>query len=66
MHFILTGLLLLGPLATAVTGQFPEACACPDDCVCKLETGIISCDDQGLRHIPIELNSCSWPGIHTV
>lgn len=66
MNFTLTSLLILGFLASAAIGQFPESCACPDDCVCSLESGIISCDDQGLRHIPIELNSCSWPGIHTL
>ena len=61
-----TSLLVLGFLLTAVAGQLPEGCTCPDDCLCRLETGMISCDGQGLRHVPIELNSCSWPGIHTL
>lgn len=63
---VLPSLLVLGSLLVAAAAQFPESCTCPDDCICKLETGMISCDGQGLRHVPIELNSCSWPGIHTL
>lgn len=66
MNLKLATLLVVSFLGTAVVAQFPESCACPDDCVCKQDSGIISCDGQGMRHIPVELNSCSWPGIHTL
>ena len=59
-------LLLLGVLIAGGSAQFPEECSCPDSCICSRRDGTIDCVNQRLRHIPVELNSCSWPGITKV
>ncbi len=59
-------LLVVGLLVVGGTAQFPAECSCPDSCVCNLRDRTIDCVGQRLKHVPVELNSCSWPGITKV
>ena len=58
--------LLFGIAIAGTNAQFPAECSCPDSCICSLEDQTIDCVSQSLEHIPVELNSCSWPGITKV
>ena len=66
MNYLKIAALVVGILGAGVTAQFPADCSCPDSCICNLEVGIIDCVDQRLKHVPVEINSCSWPGITKV
>ena len=61
LNFII--MLWMVKIGSTTTGQFPADCSCPDRCICSLEESTIDCVAQKLKHIPVELNSCSWPGI---
>ena len=57
-------LVVAGCLLSSVEAQFiPEACTCPDECICDASIGTIDCTGQDLEFIPVEINSCTWPGI---
>lgn len=51
---------------TFASAMLPEECECPLECVCSLSEGLIDCTELGLRYVPVEINSCAWPGITTM
>jgi len=46
--------------------QLPTGCECPLDCVCSLSAGTIDCSQADLQFVPVEINSCEWPGFSTM
>ena len=48
---------------TVASAQLPTECECPLECVCSLADGLIDCTQLELRYVPVEINSCAWPGI---
>ncbi len=55
--------LLVAVAASSVRAQYPDGCACPEECDCF---SLIDCSSQSLTYVPREINSCAWPGITTV
>lgn len=58
--------LIAAATATIVYAQYPDGCACPEECDCIARSAIIDCSSRGLSYVPREINSCAWPGITTV
>ncbi len=58
--------LIFAVTASHVTAQYPDGCACPEECDCIPRRSIIDCSSQGLSYVPREINSCAWPGVTTV
>lgn len=55
-------LVLFSFWASLTAAQLPLGCECPLDCVCDVEAGTIDCAAADLRFVPVEVNSCEWPG----
>ena len=66
MEFAFLLILMLIGHFNPSDAQFPAECSCPDSCICSLPDQTIDCVEQNLKHVPVELNSCSWPGITKV
>ncbi len=59
-------LLSLSLWASLTAAQLPSGCECPLDCVCDVDTKLIDCAAADLRFVPVEVNSCEWPGFTTL